>query len=41
MKGAVAAVLHVSDNFLASDYITGKELPYLMRAHAALRLMIL
>lgn len=28
MKGAVAALLLVSDNFLASDYIVQKELPY-------------
>ena len=32
MKDAVAAVLLVSDNFLASDYIVNKELPYLIRA---------
>src|SRR5689334_3509923 len=40
MKGAVAAVLLVSDNFLASEYIVGKELPYLLRANAARGLMI-
>jgi hypothetical protein len=32
MKDAVAAVLMVSYNFLASDYIVQKELPYLINA---------
>src|SRR5271168_1144800 len=32
MKDAVAAVLLVSDNFLDSDYIVEKELPYLINA---------
>lgn len=41
MKGAVAAVLLVSDNFLASDYIVGKELPYLQQAHDKRNLMII
>jgi hypothetical protein len=40
MKGAIAAVLLVSDNFLASDYIIQKELPYLLRAHESRGLMI-
>ncbi len=41
MRGAVAAVLLVSDNFLASDYIIQRELPYLLRAHKERGLMIL
>ncbi len=40
MKGAVAAVLLVSDNYLASDYIIRKELPYLLRANRTRQLMI-
>ena len=32
MKEAAAAVLMVSDNFLASDYIIQKELPRLVQA---------
>ncbi|MBP1687668.1 MAG: small GTP-binding protein [Deltaproteobacteria bacterium] len=40
MEGAVAAVLLVSDNFLASDYIMDKELPYLLRVHKTRGLMI-
>jgi hypothetical protein len=40
MKDAVAAVLLVSDNFLASDYIIDKELPHLMRANEIRGLMI-
>ena len=40
MKEAVAAVLLVSDNFIASDYIIQKELPYLMKAAKTRGLMI-
>lgn len=40
MKDAVATVLLVSDNFLASDYIIDKELPLLLRAHKTRGLMI-
>lgn len=40
MSGAVAAVLMVSDNFLASDYIMDKELPYILRAHQDRGLMV-
>ena len=40
MNEAVAAVLLVSDNFLASDYIVDKELDYLLRAHKSRGLMI-
>jgi hypothetical protein len=40
MQGAVAAVLLVSDNFLASDFICSKELPFLLRAYREDRLMI-
>jgi hypothetical protein len=40
MQDAVAAILLVSDNFLASDYIIEKELPYLLRAHKTQHLMI-
>jgi hypothetical protein len=40
MKGAVATVLLVSDNFLASDYIIQKELPYLLKARSERGLMI-
>jgi hypothetical protein len=40
MRGAVAAVFLVSDNFLASDFIMGKEVPYLLRANSERGLMI-
>lgn len=40
MKEAVAALLLVSPNFLASDFIVEKELPYLMEAHEKRELMI-
>ena len=40
MRDAVAAVLLVSDNFLASDYIVQKELPYLLRSNRSRGLMI-
>jgi hypothetical protein len=40
MKEAVASVLMVSDNFLASDYIVQRELPYLIRAAKTRGLMI-
>jgi hypothetical protein len=41
MQGAVAAVLLVSDSYVASDYIVRKEWPYLLRAHRERKLMIL
>jgi hypothetical protein len=41
MKGAVAAVLLISGNFLASDYIMFKEWPCLLRAHRERGLMII
>jgi hypothetical protein len=40
MRGAVAAVLMVSDNFLASNYIMERELPYLLRANRERGLMV-
>lgn len=40
MKEAAAAVLMVSDNFLASDYIIQKELPRLVQASKTRGLMI-
>ena len=40
MQSALAAVLLVSDNFLASDYIMTKELPYFLRAYRERGLMI-
>src|SRR6266699_3373418 len=40
LKNAVATVLLVSDNFLASDFIIEKELPYLMKAYRTRGLMI-
>jgi len=41
MEGAIACVLLVSDNFLASDFIRTVELPYLLEAHEKRSLMIL
>jgi TIR domain len=41
MQGAVAAVLLVSDNFLASNYIVEKELPYLINANKTRGLQII
>jgi hypothetical protein len=40
MEGAVAALLLVSDNFLASDYIIQKELPFFLRARKERGVMI-
>jgi hypothetical protein len=40
MSGAIAALLLVSDGFLASDYIMNKELPYLLKANEHRGLMI-
>src|SRR5947208_16796669 len=40
MQSALAAVLLVSDNFLASDYSMTKELPYFLRAYRERGLMI-
>ena len=40
MRGAVAAVLLVSDNYVASDYVVRKEWPYLLRAQRERNLMI-
>jgi len=40
MQSALAAVLLVSDNFLASDYIMTKELPCFLRAYRERGLMI-
>ncbi len=41
MQDAVAAILLVSDNSLASDYIVQQELPYLPNAYKTRGLMIL
>lgn len=40
MKDALGAVLLVSDNFLASDYITREELPFLLQKYEEHKLMV-
>jgi hypothetical protein len=41
MRKASVALLLVSDEFLASDYIMTKEVPYLLEAHANNKLLVL